>query len=340
LKSRVIADTSAVLGCNSRGAFSFRDFLKKFGRPRSSDRSISSTLTPDEATVSDSDFSAVTVMGMVKPSPRGFARTLMLGIMLMAAAMTMQTITQGNRGRELGLAHRAILLRMMDARDGVPRPPSAYDEEHRMSQQQLLNRWDAFITEASQRFHIPKAWIRAVMRQESGGRTMLGQGKPIVSRAGAIGLMQVMPDTYDQMAEAHDLGDDPQNARDNIMAGAAYLRWLHKRYGYPKMFAAYNAGPGRVEKGGRLPAETRAYVGGITRTLHGIKINNELVNLTRPDGKTVQIAAGKVTAVRPPLPGEYAPSVKAVIAMGRKNQAVRENVHLATAAIRATGGLI
>jgi soluble lytic murein transglycosylase-like protein len=289
--------------------------------------------------VSDSDFSAPDVLGIVKPSPRGFARTLTLGVMLMAAAMAMQSINNANRVRDAGFSHR-MLLRMIDASGATPKTPSAYDQEHRMSQQQLLNRWDTFVTEASQRFHVPKAWIRAVMRQESGGRTMLGEHKPIVSRAGAVGLMQVMPDTYDQMAQAHKLGDDPFNARDNIMAGAAYLRWLHKRYGYPRMFAAYNAGPGRVEKGGKLPAETRAYVGGITRTLRGARINNDLVNLTRPDGKTVQIDAGKVTAVRKPLPGEYGESVKAVVAIGRKSQAVRENVKMATAAIRATGGVI
>ncbi len=66
------------------------------------------------------------------------------------------------------------------------------------------------------------------MRQESGGRTMMARGVLIVSRAGAIGLMQVMPDTYSEMAAEHRLGPDPFNPRDNIMAGAAYLRWLHK----------------------------------------------------------------------------------------------------------------
>ncbi|MCK8279230.1 lytic transglycosylase domain-containing protein, partial [Erwinia amylovora] len=87
-------------------------------------------------------------------------------------------------------------------------------------------RWDATITEASQRFHVPKAWIRAVMAHESGGRTMLGQDRPIVTRAGAIGLMQVLPATYDEMATQHRLGANPFDARDNIMAGTAYLRWL------------------------------------------------------------------------------------------------------------------
>ena len=179
------------------------------------------------------------------------------------------------------------------------------------------------------------------MRQESGGRTMLGENQPIVSRAGAVGLMQVLPATYDQMAEQHKLGDDPFDARDNIMAGAAYLRWLHERYGFPKMFAAYNAGPGRVEHGGRLPAETRAYVGGITKTLKSTKSSLDLVKLTRPDGATMKIDAGLVTAVRAPLPGEYNASVQAVLTINHhKQQAVRENVTVARAAIRATGGFV
>ena len=96
-----------------------------------------------------------------------------------------------------------------------------------MSPAQLLDRWDGIITEASQRFHVPKAWIRAVMRQESGGRTMLGEGAPMVSSAGAVGLMQLLPATYEEMAAQYKLGDNPFEPRDNIMAGAAYLRWLH-----------------------------------------------------------------------------------------------------------------
>jgi hypothetical protein len=237
--------------------------------------------------------------------------------------------------------HRSpMLVRLIDAAQPAPEP-SPYNVEAGMSSNQLLNRWDSIITEASQRFHIPAAWIRAVMRQESGGRTMLGENKPIVSRAGAVGLMQVLPATYDQMAEQHELGDDPFDARDNIMAGAAYLRWLHERYGFPKMFAAYNAGPGRVEHGGKLPAETRAYVGGITKTLKSAKSSLDLVKLTRPDGATMKIDAGQVTAVRAPLPGEYNGSVQAVLTLNHhKRQAVRENVTVARAAIRATGGFI
>jgi soluble lytic murein transglycosylase-like protein len=127
--------------------------------------------------------------------------------------------------------------------------------------------WRPLIAEASQRFGIPEEWIVRVMRAESGGRTTLN-GRPITSHAGAMGLMQVMPGTYREMARVHRLGADPYLPRDNIMAGTAYLRAMYDRYGYPGLFAAYNAGPGRYEeylRGRRaLPGETRAYLAQVT----------------------------------------------------------------------------
>jgi hypothetical protein len=272
--------------------------------------------------------------------PRNLARTLLLGGLCCVAALMLQTANFGPQ-RNLSSMHRpSMLVRLIDAAQPKAVEPSAYDVESGMSSSQLLNRWDSVITEASQRFHVPAAWIRAVMRQESGGRTMLAANKPIVSRAGAVGLMQVLPSTYDQMAEQHELGDDPFDARDNIMAGAAYLRWLHQRYGFPKMFAAYNAGPGRVEQGGRLPAETRAYVGGITKTLKSAKVLDK-VKLTRPDGAALKVDPFAVTEIRAPMPGEYGASVKAVLTLNHhKHQAVRENVTIARSAIRASGGLV
>ena len=138
-----------------------------------------------------------------------------------------------------------------------------FNEEDGMSPKALLDRWQPLISEASKRFAMPENWIRAVIRVESGGRTILF-GRPITSGAGAMGLMQLMGDTYNEMRARNDLGADPYNARDNIMAGTAYLRELYMKYGYPRLFAAYNAGPGRLEdhlhKGHALPAETRAYV--------------------------------------------------------------------------------
>lgn len=131
-----------------------------------------------------------------------------------------------------------------------------------------LDRWQDFIAEASRRFGVPEAWIRAVMQAESGGRTML-DGRPITSRAGAMGLMQVMPDTYEVMRRAHGLGPNPHDPRANILAGTAYLRAMYDRYGYPGLFAAYNAGPDRYDEhlhdGRPLPAETRAYLATIAQ---------------------------------------------------------------------------
>ena len=129
-----------------------------------------------------------------------------------------------------------------------------------------VDRWSTHITEASRRFGIAEDWIRRVIRAESGGRTTL-RGRPIVSRAGAMGLMQLMPDTWRELRLRLGLGADPHDPRDNILAGTAYLRAMYDRFGYPGLFAAYNAGPARYSEhlatGRRLPAETVAYVAGI-----------------------------------------------------------------------------
>ena len=141
--------------------------------------------------------------------------------------------------------------------------PATAQDESQMPQAELMDRWNPFITEAAQRFSIPEKWIRTIIQIESGGRTML-LGRPITSGAGAMGVMQLMGDTYKEMSAQNDLGSDPYDVHDNIMAGTAYLRQLYDRYGYPRLFAAYNAGPGTLEahmtRGKSLPAETRNYV--------------------------------------------------------------------------------
>lgn len=116
----------------------------------------------------------------------------------------------------------------------------------------------AVIAEASRRFGVPESWIRSIMRVESAGDVRA------VSRTGAIGLMQVMPATYAELRVRYGLGADPFVVRDNILAGAAYLREMHDRYGVEGMLAAYNAGPSRWEAyvgaGRRLPRETIGYL--------------------------------------------------------------------------------
>jgi soluble lytic murein transglycosylase-like protein len=79
-----------------------------------------------------------------------------------------------------------------------------------------------------------------------------------------MGLMQLMPATWRDMRASFGLGDDPFAPHDNILAGTAYLRLMYDRFGYPGLFAAYNAGPSRyaafLAGGRKLSRETRAYV--------------------------------------------------------------------------------
>ena len=103
------------------------------------------------------------------------------------------------------------------------------------------------------------------MRAESGGEMRA------VSPKGAMGLMQIMPDTWAELRSRYGLGADPYDPHDNIMAGTAYLRELHDRYGERGFLAAYNAGPERYEDhlatGRPLPAETLSYMTAVASLL-------------------------------------------------------------------------
>ena len=217
-----------------------------------------------------------------------------------------------------------------------------------MSFRQRMDRWNPLILEAAKRFNVPQVWIRSVMQIESGGRTMLTETQPIISTAGAMGLMQIMTETYADMRRDNHLGPNPYDPHDNIMAGAAYLHFLNQKYGYPTMFAAYNDGPGHLEQrminGGMLPNETRNYVTNITGILNGTggfaTGHGSMAKFTRPNGTPVYINGGSVVSVRAALPGEYAPGVLSVIKVGRMRQGVREDVARARAIVRAHGGTV
>lgn len=122
----------------------------------------------------------------------------------------------------------------------------------------IVDPYRTYVAEASQRFGLPERLLRAVMTAESDGIVRA------VSSKGAMGLMQIMPDTWIELSARYRLGNDPFDPRDNILAGAAYLRELYDQYGSPGFLAAYNAGPGRYDEylvyGRRLPAETHNYV--------------------------------------------------------------------------------
>lgn len=136
-----------------------------------------------------------------------------------------------------------------------------------------LGRWVPLIREASERYDMPEKWIRAVMMRESNGRATANSGKPLTSSAGAIGLMQVMPGTYELMRFQYGLGPNPADPRDNIMAGAAYLRQMYDLFGAPGFLAAYNCGPacyaGHLAGKQKLPRETRQYIASLTPVLRG-----------------------------------------------------------------------
>lgn len=127
-------------------------------------------------------------------------------------------------------------------------------------------RWQSDIEEARARFNLDAVWIRAVMHVESDACASL-QGKPMTSAAGAMGLMQLMPSTWNQYRAMLNLGNDPYDPHDNILAGTAYLRDLLKEYGVHDGLAAYAAGPRHVEdsldRRGSIPNSIEQYVANV-----------------------------------------------------------------------------
>jgi len=164
---------------------------------------------------------------------------------------------------------------------------SVFQSEQRMSFDQLMKRWNPMIKKAAKRFGVPVSWIREVMRIESGGRTMMAENVRMVSSQGALGLMQIEPGTYAEMRSQYRLGPDPFDPHDNIFAGAAYLRWLRGKYGYPTMFEAYDDGPGNLEQRltsrQLLPAETQNYVN-VVRIALGDKPKPAAAGASLPSG--------------------------------------------------------
>jgi hypothetical protein len=156
--------------------------------------------------------------------------------------------------------------------------------------------WGPYIREAATRYNVPEQWIRAVMHQESGGE------EQAVSPVGAMGLMQVMPDTYAGLRERYALGDDPYEPRNNISAGAAYIREMYEKFGSPGFLAGYNAGPERVDEylagHGNLPDETVNYLAAITPNLgNAVPMSGPLAVYASARPSRRIVAAASVTSL-------------------------------------------
>jgi membrane-bound lytic murein transglycosylase B len=164
----------------------------------------------------------------------------------------------------------AIVLAIMGGSISAASAASVKTHSAPMAATNPVNPYAGYITEASRRFGFPERWIRAVIHVESSGQVKA------VSPKGAIGLMQIMPDTWAGLRLRYRLGRDPRDPHDNILAGAAYLREMHDRYGAAGFLAAYNAGPGRYAQhlaaGRPLPEETRAYVAALAPLIGGGRI--------------------------------------------------------------------
>jgi soluble lytic murein transglycosylase-like protein len=156
------------------------------------------------------------------------------------------------------LAALSVLTNPATARSAVPaQPPSGGGSCHgdraawwRATEYGVRARIDTAVRDAALLFRVDPRLVHSVIRAES------NYAVDAVSHKGAMGLMQLMPATASELGVV--CAFDP---RENILAGTRYLRHLHDRLGsWARAVAAYNAGPGRVESG-RIPAETRRYLG-------------------------------------------------------------------------------
>ncbi|MFB6226801.1 MAG: lytic transglycosylase domain-containing protein [bacterium] len=138
------------------------------------------------------------------------------------------------------------------------------------------------VARASEQYAIPEALIYAVIEVESDGDTASE------SSAGAVGLMQLMPET------AEDMGvEDPYDPRQNVFGGTRYLGWLLRRFDgdLDRALGAYNAGPSAVEKHNGIPPyrETQAFVQRVRTQFKRFKSEGDMVYTYRDENGVLTV---------------------------------------------------
>jgi transglycosylase-like protein with SLT domain len=138
--------------------------------------------------------------------------------------------------------------------DEVPYPEPKVEVE--ATPEPLAPPYSDLVDEVAARHGVNPRLVKAMIRVESGYRA------DARSRKGAMGLMQLMPETARQYAVR-----DPYEPRTNVEAGIAHLRSLLERFTLPLALAAYNAGEAAVRRFGGVPPypETRDYVRRVLR---------------------------------------------------------------------------
>lgn len=145
-----------------------------------------------------------------------------------------------------------------------------------LTPKELGNNQVALGDEAGYTNGVPNSLVKAVIKQESGGNPA------VVSKAGAIGLMQLMPDT------AKELGVDPWDANQNIQGGTKYLKQQFDKYqDWEKALAAYNAGPGTVDKAIAMGGDWKANMAKIQSPENFLQTKQYVENLSKFSNSTV-----------------------------------------------------